>query len=296
MALLELLSMDPEQIHYNIPHLPVRLETRELTDGSKQEPHWHEDLEVVLVLAGSVHVRTRYREEAVQPGEAFLLNPHQLHALSCGLGRHARVFFLHTDLYPLISNYTMNMTLLYPLFFEQSSDGYRLSPSVPEQAGMLSLLDRIRPFETTRPLAFALELSGLMHLFLADLCRTFLPDRENRIPSTDVEALENMVGYITHFYADRIQLSDIAAAGKVGRSKCCQIFKSYLNLSPVDFLNSYRLSVSRELLITSPYKVSDIAASCGFSHQSYYSRVFREKYGCTPNEYRLQNVEDSPNF
>ena len=293
MAILELLPMDAAQVHYNIPHLPIRLETWHLMDAGSCDPHWHEDLEILLVLEGSIVIRTRQRELPLQRGEAFVFNTRQLHAVTCGLGKHARLFSVHLDLRPLVNNYTLNVTLLYPLFFDASSDGFFLS--VPEK-DLLSLLSQIMSFETDRPLGYPLELTGLLSIFLGRLCRVFLPARGNQIPAPDVAALESMIGYISRFYTEKIMLSDIAAAGKVGRSKCCEIFRSYLGLSPIDFLNSYRLSVSRELLITTPHKVSVIAASCGFSHQSYYSQLFREKYGYTPNEYRQQNVKDSPNF
>lgn len=296
MAILNLLSMEEKRVHYNIPHLPIRLESLNLPAEELSAPHWHEDLEILMAAEGSLHLQTRQREVTLQKGDACIINPRQIHAVSCHLGAQARAFCMHADLHPMIDNHTLHMTLLYPMFYDTTADGYVLSASDPAHAEMLRMLVRVRIFETDRPTAWPLELTGLLNLLLAGACRLFLPAKGNPIPSTDVEALENMVSYISQFYAEKIQLADIAAAGKVGRSKCCQIFRSYLALSPVDFLNSYRLSVSKELLINTPFKVSVIATSCGFNHQSYYTRMFREKYGCTPNEYRLQNTRESPNF
>ena len=296
MAILELPGTEQTQIHYNIPHLPVRLETRRLPSGSADTPHRHEDLEILQVLEGSVRLETKKMDVLLQPGDIFVICTQQMHSLSCGSASTAKYFSLHTNLLSLIDNHAVNMSLLYPVFFDAAAEGYLLPVSSSEYSELRDNLVRLSDFEDTRPLAWPLELSGVLRLLLAGICRSVLPARGNQIPGDEVQILESMVSFISRFYAEKIRLTDIAAAGRVGRSKCCQIFKSFLNLSPIDFLNSYRLSVSRDLLITTPFKVSVIAASCGFSHQSYYTRIFREKYGCTPNAYRMQNTEESPNF
>ena len=79
---------------------------------------------------------------------------------------------------------------------------------------------------------------------------------------------------------------EIAAAGKVCRNKCCQIFRRYLCQSPIDFLNHYRLEVSCHLLNTTKMSIAEICTACGFNHQSYYSKIFLRTYHCTPRDFR----------
>ena len=35
--------------------------------------------------------------------------------------------------------------------------------------------------------------------------------------------------------------------------------------------------------------VNEVALGCGFSDQSYFSKVFSQAYGITPTEYRREN-------
>lgn len=97
-----------------------------------------------------------------------------------------------------------------------------------------------------------------------------------------------MVSYLYQHYSEKITLDDIAASGHVSRSKCCRIFKHYLQQSPIDFLNAYRLKVSCSLLASTDKSITEIALACGFNHLSYFSKYFAENYGCTPREYRKQ--------
>lgn len=49
---------------------------------------------------------------------------------------------------------------------------------------------------------------------------------------------KQMVSYIYQNYREIISLDDIASAGNVSVSKCCILFKKYLQQFPIDFVNS----------------------------------------------------------
>ena len=114
-----------------------------------------------------------------------------------------------------------------------------------------------------------------------------MPDG-NTAASQDPDLLiqRDMVSYIYSHYSEPISLDEIAAAGKVCRNKCCQIFRRYLCQSPIDFLNHYRLEVSCHLLSTTKMSIAEICTACGFNHQSYYSKIFLRTYHCTPRDFR----------
>ena len=95
-----------------------------------------------------------------------------------------------------------------------------------------------------------------------------------------------MAEYIHNHYDEAISLDDIALAGNVSRSQASKLFNQYAKLSPISYLNTYRLELSRDLLRNSDDAISVIALKCGFSEQSYYNRLFLREYGCTPLEYR----------
>ena len=65
--------------------------------------------------------------------------------------------------------------------------------------------------------------------------------------NNDIHIQKKMITYITLHYYDNIDLEDIAAAGNISRSKCCQIFKKYMQQSPVAYLNAYRMELSCNL-------------------------------------------------
>lgn len=57
-------------------------------------------------------------------------------------------------------------------------------------------------------------------------------------------------------------------------------------ITPVAFLTELRMRHAAALLRSTPASIADIAQRCGFSTQSYFSRLFRRTYGLTPRDFR----------
>ena len=48
--------------------------------GSYVAPHWHNSLEIIYMLEGSMHVKMEDREKEVQAGDICLLNSREIHS------------------------------------------------------------------------------------------------------------------------------------------------------------------------------------------------------------------------
>lgn len=130
----------------------------------------------------------------------------------------------------------------------------------------------------------------IWHKFYTILKKNFnLSELNSSNISNDLIIQKNMTAYIYKNYTQNISLNDIAESGNICRSKCCKLFKKYLNQTPIDFLNTYRLEISKSLLINSNLNITEIALNSGFNHLSYFSKLFYQKYNFTPKEYRKLN-------
>ena len=104
----------------------------------------------------------------------------------------------------------------------------------------------------------------------------------------DIDAMRGMMGYIQLHYSEKILVSDISRAGKVGSSTCHALFRKLLGTSPMRYLQDYRMEKAAKLLTSTETSVSDIAEMTGFASPSYFTECFREKYAATPTAYRNQ--------
>jgi signal transduction histidine kinase/ligand-binding sensor domain-containing protein/DNA-binding response OmpR family regulator len=61
--------------------------------------------------------------------------------------------------------------------------------------------------------------------------------------------------------------------------------KGLTDMSPIDFLTSYRMRCAAEKIVQNEYSLTEIAEQTGFSSYSYFSKTFKKHFGITPNKY-----------
>ncbi len=101
------------------------------------------------------------------------------------------------------------------------------------------------------------------------------------------------VEYI-HYNYDHIRVSDIADYIGITRSYLTHIFKQKLNVSPQEYLLTYRLDQSLRLLRSTGLSIQEISEKIGYENPLTFSKMFKNAYGLSPKNYRLQMVDPTP--
>lgn len=98
--------------------------------------------------------------------------------------------------------------------------------------------------------------------------------------------VERICAWISAHIAENFSLSDIADQLRISLYYMCHLFKRCTGSTILDYRNELRLTMAKQALITTDKKVTDIAAECGFSGDSYFCEVFLSSEGISPTEYR----------
>ncbi len=128
------------------------------------------------------------------------------------------------------------------------------------------------------------------------------PNRKNTFPGPDASALpgpptstvtrkqyhkiQQAVLFINDNYQTDIRLDTVAGEAGMSPSHFSRIFKKVIGLSYQEYLNSRRITKAKDLLLTSPQSVTEIAATLGFSDATGFGRLFKKLTGQTPSAYR----------
>lgn len=97
---------------------------------------------------------------------------------------------------------------------------------------------------------------------------------------------------ILHFMATQYAKSDLTLEGMelaigVGRTKINDILKSELGFTFTGYLNKLRLTEAARLLsVDDSANIAGIAYSVGYKNVSYFNKLFKEEYSCTPKTYK----------
>lgn len=107
--------------------------------------------------------------------------------------------------------------------------------------------------------------------------------KANRIdPAATVKLVNN---YIEDNYAKDISLLDIAKYAGMTTSYLCRLYKRECGATVNARLTQLRIEKSKELLAAG-VPIAETAKRCGFSDQSYFTKVFRQVEGTTPLRYK----------
>jgi len=114
------------------------------------------------------------------------------------------------------------------------------------------------------------------------------------ISQGDQERLDQILAFMQERYGEKITLGDIAGAGNLSTSECCRFVRRTLGLSPMTYLNNFRIVKSAHLLQTTNMTITEIAQAVGFGSSSYYTERFKKMMNCKPLEYRRKATSGQP--
>ena len=95
------------------------------------------------------------------------------------------------------------------------------------------------------------------------------------------------VAYINEHYRDEIAVKALATLANMSESNFYAVFKKQMGISPIAYLNNYRMSVAADRLTDTSDTVSEISYSVGINDPLYFSKLFKKTYGMAPKEYRF---------
>jgi AraC-like DNA-binding protein len=81
-------------------------------------------------------------------------------------------------------------------------------------------------------------------------------------------------------------VDDLAAEAAVSRSSLHDRFREVLGLSPMRYVNEWRMRVAQELLRTTEVTVAVIARRVGYDSEEAFSRAFKRAHGQSPSLWR----------
>ena len=90
--------------------------------------------------------------------------------------------------------------------------------------------------------------------------------------------------------AKNYSLDQLSAESGLSQAKLQDGFKFLYTRTVTEYIRHVRLEAARELMTTTDLNISQIVYSIGFTSRSYFSKIFKEKYGVTPNEFKKQLI------
>ena len=275
--------------------LPLVIEKENL-DTHKQDElaHWHNSFELIEVVEGKFYCNVDGSEFLINKGNICIINRGRLHHIytedyNASMCRKKTIIF-NPDYF--IKDQNIYEKYILPLLEKDAFAHIQFNIKKGIGLDINTLMKEIEALEDEKPIGYELEEYSLIYKVIRYLYLAYQSSKQSIHAAYDanVQIQRNMTSFIHEHFGSKIGLEDIADAGQVSKSTCIRLFHKYTGKSPIDFLNSYRLQMSAEKLVTTSEQITEIAYACGFGQPSYFNRLFLKEYNMTPNQYRKQHA------
>ena len=98
--------------------------------------------------------------------------------------------------------------------------------------------------------------------------------------------INKIVQFVEKNYHHKISLEDVGELVGMSASSVSRFFKQRTRHNFWDYLNGFRIDRAAQMMIETEHTISEISYACGFNNISNFNRVFRERIGTTPSDYR----------
>jgi AraC-like DNA-binding protein/ligand-binding sensor protein len=128
------------------------------------------------------------------------------------------------------------------------------------------------------------ELTDVLHIIVERMSGQIFSFQGVRHAS----ALRKAERFIWEHYTRKISLQEIASASGLSAPYFSTIFKEEMGENLSSYLNRLRVEKASHMLMETDLSLSEIASSCGFEDQSWFSKIFKSFTGVSPGKYRGQ--------
>lgn len=155
-----------------------------------------------------------------------------------------------------------------------------------KRSNILGYFDAIFKLFNNEPFGYQRLASGICMQLLAELYNIQqISDKEDSLNTMVSRAKHVMYKQID----ENINLEDMATEFGVSYSKFRADFKKQTGTSPLQYFLLLKIEKSKDLLLRTKQTQKEIAYSLGFESDYYFSRLFKQKVGITPKQFRINN-------
>ncbi len=141
------------------------------------------------------------------------------------------------------------------------------------------------PYDELEEIIAKIEKKILVQEKTVDLSK-LAEDCTDENPEQIVDQVKKLIA--ENLSVGNLQRDELAAMVHVSSGYLGRIFKKQTGLALTDYIIKKRIVVAKQLLVKTSLSITDISARVGISYSSYFTKIFKEQVGMTPQEYRQQ--------
>lgn len=105
------------------------------------------------------------------------------------------------------------------------------------------------------------------------------------------DSFDRVMGLIDGSFSEIDSLEELGKLCGLQPNYICRLFRKFSQETPNQCLTRLKLNRAAELLLAHSTSVSEIARQVGYADPFYFSRVFKQRFGCSPKDFRESPIQ-----
>jgi len=244
---------------------------------SCDNPNWHfalhvhqQDVELLYITGGRASLMVGTRQVAVEAGDILLIKPGTSHSTTSDPNDPSNIWSVS------LSHVSEEMLAGFPAV-PWAKAGEHASFL---QAAVLQLQIFSRQLVPATQLACDYIGNSLLTLY------GYLIVREEKESCETEDLALRVLVYLDQNYSQHIDLKYLERQFFTSSGHISREFRKAYHISPINYLIDKRLSQAKWLLINTSDPIQDVSQAVGYDNVYYFSKLFLEKVGVNPFDYR----------
>lgn len=245
--------------------------------------HMHAEFEFLYLYSGEMDVRTGNKHFLLHENEAVFIPSNVIHCATSDRSCHYAALVFGDSF--LVDFRDIEADKYFPpALYASDTAAVKITEQTSWEQNILSNLKYIlqNDIEDKKELF----VKGHLLIIWQQMHQYVFSSHGTNIGADTINNLQKVIHYIKNNYSHDIPLDELAQEAHMSRSHFCRQFKEFTNLTPMEYLNRFRIMKCCEYLTSTDWDIKKIIYTCGYNNISYFNRVFKKEIGCTPSEYR----------
>ena len=259
------------------------------------------DYELLYLKEGTAVITIEDKNYNAQPGDVFLIRPHQRHRILCSNDVPVIQPHIHFDLQYLADSADVYVSYVtddqipeeHNRFFRRDvlREAFPQLPSCIHfnnrqlfEAYLFDLIEEFNHPSMLTQMRLQWLFLRLLDLFIAESSYSW-----QKVNSTGAESTAFRIKlYLDNNTSTRITLDELSQVLHMDKSYLVNLFKRFYGETPIAYHQKIRVNKARNMLMYTNLSITQIAEATGFSSIHDFDRVFRKVNNATPSTYRTR--------
>ena len=145
---------------------------------------------------------------------------------------------------------------------------------------------------TQKGLVRSLLVQGVINLILAMEIQQHKEDQKSlqnnfgSLTKEEMDDIKELSEFIKNYPEIQYNLKYLSSRSGLSPAKLQEGFKLLHNRTVTDYIRNIRVEAAEHMIKTSNLNISEIVYSIGLTSRSYFSKIFKERYDCSPKFYQ----------